>query len=151
MADATQWRSALVLSALVLWSLGACAAPQVTITTEPPESRLFVDGREAAASQVTMPLPYYGTLGATALRKRPPDQADAPIAVVRADLPLEEPVSPWLFPLDFVLEVASAPFRESRHDFVIEVPEPVRAIVPGLESPRLEELRLRAAQARVHR
>jgi hypothetical protein len=154
MAD-ERWRSGrAAVGALGLLGaavLGACAAPQLTVSTKQPHAALFVDGRAAGTGTVATPLPYYGTLAASAVRPRPADRPEEPIGAVRAALRVPEPVSPWLFPLDFVLEVASAPFRTDRHEFVLDVPREPSTIVAGLEPPRLEELRLRAAQARVQR
>jgi hypothetical protein len=83
---------------LAFGSAASCAAPRVYVATAPADARVFVDGqlRETVGAQVFQ-VPYYGSMR---LEGSAPGHVDQTVWV-----DLAEPVTPGLFPLDFVLEV----------------------------------------------
>lgn len=137
-------------------AMAACAAPQVEIETAPDAPRVFVDGMQVGSGTVRQPLPYYGTIEVrTVPRPAPVEQDDPPPprAEVVTQFTVPEPFSPWLFPLDFVLETLfEAPFRdEPAHRLAVELPEAPPPAVTGFRPPRLEELRARGRASVVER
>jgi hypothetical protein len=127
----------------------ACRGPSVAFVAPQEQAGLYVDAQRLPAGVRSGPLPYYGT---AAIDVVVPD-ADAMLPMRHgyetAELP--EPVTPWLFPLDFVVELVSAPWRE--RDLTVRVSEPAARppVVAKRPYPRAGELMARARAARVQR
>jgi hypothetical protein len=101
-------------------ALCGCESPRWQVEAAPPEASVFVDGRVRPGHPIEGPIPYYGVVDLAAVpafRERPARRAE------RAALRIDEPVTPWLFPLDFFVESAVALFE----------PDPVRSASLELE------------------
>lgn len=139
---AALFRAALLRAALIQMALvSACSTPQWHADAAPEGTTLFVDGRDRHTASIEGRIPYYGIVELTAV----PDFAteedrDQPRTATRAQLAIVEPVTPWLFPFDFVFEMALAPFVDDpvptahlvapvRSDIAIP-----RALTPGVEA-----------------
>ena len=62
-----------------------------------------------------------------------------------------EPVTPWIFPLDFFVEIATYPFRYDSYQRTVSVQLPrLKTTVPGTQPRGFEALRARAEEA-LHR
>ena len=154
---------------LVLAAGAACNAPGPTLTVQNPGGdRVFVDGRvvldgdaEAtlepggvenplAQDEAVLPYRYYGATRWDVLPNVTEDDGvpvfdRAPQSVTVA---LPPPASPWLFPLDFVLEVTDRLFHGPRDVTVTAeatVKEPLQGTIP---QQALGELSARARAAR---
>ncbi|MBL9079682.1 MAG: hypothetical protein JNL08_19415 [Planctomycetes bacterium] len=155
--------------------LPACAGPALHLHGV-DAARVFVDGREVAAPRAAeddpsagpepdpgppvdptvarVPFRYYGTTRWHALPRDhsdgEPDWAHQPAA---ATVALPAPASPWLFPLDFPLELAQWAFGRGDTHVEIDLPATpaMRTPPPEVPLPGLTELAGRAAAARVQR
>jgi hypothetical protein len=150
-------------------ALGACSAPGTELHN-PSGHRTFVDGREvvAPAQEPTLPTTdplrqpfvYYGVArwdaqpadrAKTASRSERPDWLLLPSSG-RIERPA--PVSAWLFPLDFPLELLLAAAGE-RADFRAEVTLPTVAeeerVIQGVRPAGLDRVAERARAARTTR
>jgi hypothetical protein len=87
-----------------------CGQTRLRLATDPPrpDVPIAVDGRRAGKGKLDRPVPYFGTI---AVSTAPPPAETDPTAPLRplvrdvsADLRVPPPVSPWLFPFDFVIE-----------------------------------------------
>jgi hypothetical protein len=133
----------------------ACTGP-VTHLHNPAGHRLFVDGIEVAPAPDGQRLPhtYYGTSrwdAAPADRDGEPDWSRQPAS---AAFVRPWPASPWLFPLDFPLEVAHRAVvgRGDQTVVIVLPPTPADLVVPAEVPPAgLGELVDRATAARVQR
>lgn len=137
---------AVALAAL----LGSCTGP-VTYLDNPGGHRCFIDG--TATTKTQLPFRYYGT---TRCDTEPADVGGRPDFDNRPasrTATLSPPASPWLFPLDFVAELAHRTFA-GRDDLVLPVivePSPTaERIAPGAP-PSLVDFADRALQARASR
>ena len=131
--------------------LAACAAPTLCVTAEPADAELFVDSKFRGLGDLDTRLPYYGTIRAT-LAPSILDESDRRDG--RASLEVDEPVTPWLFPLDFVLELAGLTLGwidDSEHHLEIRAGDREDVIVSGRFPPGIEALRLRAGAMAVQR
>lgn len=134
--------AALIRVALLQMALvSACSTPQWHADAAPEGTTLFVDGHDRRTDSIEGRIPYYGIVELAAV----PDFAaeedrDQPRTAARGRLAIVEPVTPWLFPFDFVLEMALAPFVDDpvptahlvapvRDDIAIP-----RALTPGVEA-----------------
>ncbi len=138
--------SATAFAALLV----SCTGP-VTYLDNPDGHRCFVDGR--ATTKTQLPFRYYGT---TRCDTEPADVGGRPDFYNRPasrTATLSPPASPWLFPLDFVAELAHRTFA-GRDDLVLPVTvEPTPAaerIAPGAP-PAMVDFAARALQARASR
>ncbi|GAB4155151.1 MAG: hypothetical protein Fur0037_23630 [Planctomycetota bacterium] len=116
----------------------------------PAGSEVLVDGRREERS--ILPARYFGTVVVDAL---PVATGDALGTFTRGpgrrSTMVGEPVSPWLFPLDFLLELAARLFgttREVRIEASLE-DEPERVV--GFPPSGMDQVRGRALAARVLR
>jgi hypothetical protein len=144
---------ALLFLPLPLLALGACAAPRWQAAAEPIEAGLIVDGALRRASRIDEPIPYYGVVELSAVPPIGATSSDGlnPLAATRGRLTLEAPVSPWLFPLDFFVEMARTPFvTETPPRIELVCPPRTDVAAPASPPPGLESflLRARAAAAR---
>jgi len=135
---------------------GACTGPHTHIDN-PQEHRVFLDGRQTQAQ--SMPFRYYGTSRWDA---QPKDyiasngelRADWNLVPASQTFEQPEPVTPWLFPFDFPLELLSL-LTSGQETFEAKVELPATreedrpsADVRPIELDRLAE---RARQARILR
>jgi hypothetical protein len=99
-----------------------------------------------------LPLPYYGT---TTLTLRPPVRLRRAAAydATRLEQTIVEPFSPWLFPLDFVLEALTHPFAgAARYTHQVAIALEPRPAPVGGSAPRDDlAIRERAEAARLAR
>jgi hypothetical protein len=126
----------------------ACAGPSMTVTATPAEARVYVDGRHTGAGEVTLPNAYYGV---HAVYAAPPllagDLEPPKWQARRQTVALAEPATPWIFPLDFVVELATSPWRQAEAMVDLRLP-PYTA---EAEPTNVELLSERAAAARIGR
>ncbi|MBZ0150760.1 MAG: hypothetical protein K8J09_04440 [Planctomycetes bacterium] len=80
----------------------ACAGPELHLHN-PAGHRVFLDG--VLTSAETVPFRYYGNLRCDAEPADVDGRADFAHRPHSEDIELAPPASPWLFPLDFPLEV----------------------------------------------
>ena len=96
----------------VLFFLGfallGCVERTMTIKSEPPEARVYLDGKETGRTPVTVPFHWYG-YREIALEK---DGYEIEREVVQVKPPLYQ-----VFPLDFVFDVLIPLKFHDRHDF----------------------------------
>jgi hypothetical protein len=129
--------TALGCTALACTTLG-CARPTLELRTDPVTAEVYVDGRRVArggrGGAAKMPLRYYGT---TAILGRGAAGSDAPeLLDRRVSVTFAEPYSAWLFPVDFLLEVATFPFQSGRYEHRIEIALEARPELVGGIRPR---------------
>ena len=89
------------VAACVLAALAACAGPSWTVAP-PPDTQVFLDGRREP--RLELPARYYGTTTIDAVPTPTPELDRFTRAPERRLTTHDEPVTPWLFPLDFPLE-----------------------------------------------
>jgi hypothetical protein len=140
--------------ALLACALPGCVQPRLDVLTEPANALVYVDGRAVGRKEpgaaVVVPLRYYGT---TALHGRePPDQPPAELLDQRQTITVEEPFSPWLFPLDFLLETMTFPFQTDRyqHRATLEL-GPRTQLVDGIPPRNLGAIQEAARRAVLER
>jgi hypothetical protein len=142
-------RSSLFLSSLLAMASWGCAVPLLEIAVHPADARVYVDGRRARAGVVR--LPYYGTTVVSGQ-----EAAGGESGITRSDdrssVTTLEPYSPWLFPLDFLLEVATYPFNPDRYEHLVRVDLPVRSPVEsGTRPGSVDPIRQRGKLALIER
>jgi hypothetical protein len=98
----------------------ACTGP-CTVVHNPEEHRVFVDGLAAKAD--LLPYRYYGTGRWDAVPGDRDGHPDWSRSMASGPIEMPPPASPWLFPLDFPLELLRRAWfgREDVH-VTIEVP-----------------------------
>lgn len=126
-----------------------CAAPTLTVAGTPPDARILVDGVVRGAGNVEVRQPYYGTIGVTAVTPVPRRAELPPASHARVAVRLNEPVTPWIFPLDLLGEVVLRAWRVPAAS--AEVVVPPRPEVPPSITPHDGALRGRAAEMRTAR
>jgi len=136
----------------VLAAAGACRGPRLVASATPKGSTLLVDGR-TTANPATRPFRYYGTTELRALPAPPGADGELPHVPSTIFYEIPAPAPKWLFPFDFLIEVASLPWTGVRDGSaaiaVTPNPEPV---VDDRTTPRgLDDLRGRASRARAAR
>jgi hypothetical protein len=164
--------------ALAGFALAGCAEPELAIRVKPTGVWVYVDGeftspgREPEAARALdepkydrlpeyiepfdheMPLRYYGTTRLSA--RMPATQGTRSIDWLEQaeDVTIDEPFSPWLFPLDFVLECLTYPFVDAdaryAHRVTIELQRRPR-VIQGIEPRDLPTISTRAKRAREER
>lgn len=137
---------ALTLPAL----LAACGVSTVTVTTTPRDAVVWMDGREVRPSTpggaIETPRRYYGT---TKIHSRQPgSMREEELFDLHHRLVADEPFSPWLFPLDFLLEAVTLPWNNDRYQQSVTLELRARPTPIGGVRPRnLAAFRDRARQA----
>lgn len=138
---------------MLILALAGCAGPQLHINN-PDDHQVFLDGRRTNAE--SLPFRYYGTSRWATLPQIPevngvPTFDRSPhtesIAIVA-------PSSPWLFPLDFPLEVMHWLFvGQSDQTVTVTAPSkpPKQRIGQQIAGEKLSQLSARARQARIAR
>ena len=148
------YRAEVLLIALWLGGasgLGGCATPNLVATAGPPDSTIYVDGRQAGAQgYAETDLRYYGHVAVSA-RVNPGPERDRDYLEERRLLAVPVPYSRWLFPMDFFLEALSYPFFDPYNHEVNMALKPRTLLVPGVADPDAEAIRVRAQQARLKR
>ncbi len=148
-------RTPVAIACLALVA-GACGGPRVLIDTTPSDAELFADGHRVV-NPVDAQVPYHGVVDVVAVPEPPPRQTaaslDRPLLrATHARLPTPAPVTRWIFPLDFVVELAMVPFVDDpvyRADLVL--PEREDVPVPGYPARGVEALVRRADAAAIGR
>ena len=137
------------------WALGlffltaGCRGPSLSVTTE-PDATLLVDGRVTPQDE-PITFAYYGE---RLLQAEPEAEEHERFRYLRAErsLTVSEPVTPWVFPFDFLVEVITQPFAGTAHQSVtLQLPENPNRVLQGVEPPGAEEVRARGVRARVER
>jgi hypothetical protein len=150
------------LSLLCALLFASCQGPSLTVERPPaPEqdAACYLDGllvppdaKDPARPQ-RRPLPYYGTVAVDAVPAvRPVDGEQFAYMPARTAVAVAEPITPWVFPLDFFAEIAVrlATGIEDHRVQAAVAPNPAPAVT-GFTSSGSEGLRQRALQARTQR
>jgi hypothetical protein len=141
-------RASLLLRLVALaGAAAACSGPTLTLQSDGPR---YVDGR--ADDRTVLPFRYYG---ATDVVVVPADRAngrpDYQRLPSRTRVAIDPPATPWIFPLDFLVEVAQRlGGRDDRTAVVSTVANPT-PVVEGFPPGGIEDLRARALAARTAR
>lgn len=151
LADRRPRRGRARRSVVAALALGACTGPSLQLVDAAADT-VFVDGVETGAT--TLPFRYYGTTRWDALPADVDGFADFERLPGSATVALPAPVSGWLFPLDFPLELAARLLR-GRGDVTarIELPAtpPDRIALPEILPETIGAMSARARAARSER
>ena len=134
--------------------LSACSSPRWHAEAAPETAELYVDGAALPRRTVDAPIPYYGVVDLAAVPTIDATAEDGrtPLRAARGKLAIEPPVTPWIFPLDFVLELARLPFADDPLPALrLEAPPRQDVAVPGAPPPGREGFVVRARDAAIHR
>ncbi len=126
-----------------------CSGPSLSVTTE-PDATLLVDGRVTPQDE-PITFVYYGE---RLLQAEPEAEEHERFRYLRAErrVTVPEPVTPWVFPLDFLVELIIQPFAGTAHQSVtLQLPENPNQVLQGVEPPGAEQVRARGRRARVER
>ncbi len=127
-----------------------CSAPELELRSSPEGTRIYLDGSYAGTDELRRELPYYGSMAIDGLPPRQEPGGPA-YAGFRHVLRIDPPANPWLFPLDFLIEIGTwALTTEQPHRAEVSARELEAVLVVG-ESPDLAGLRMRGMAARVER
>ena len=129
--------------------LTGCAGPSLEVATDPADAELFVDGRLTAAGE-PLPFRYYGDI---LLHAEPPmEDGEFRHLGLRQTVSVSEPVTPWVFPLDFLAEVIMRPFTGAEDQSVtLGLSENPTRVLEGLEPAGAQGIRARSFRARADR
>ncbi len=134
---------------IVVALAAACTGPSLHVDN-PSRHDVFVDG--VATPAAVVPFRYYGTFAIDTL---PADRADGKPdwdhRATRALVPVPAPVSGWLFPLDFPLELADRLLHGRRDRTVPVAVDRAAAAGEQLTAEALAATAARAHAARVSR
>ncbi len=122
----------------------------MAVRTEPANAILFVDGQRTSDAE-PLPFRYYGHL---LLQVEPPIGERDEFTHVGAQrlVAVNEPVTPWIFPLDLVAELVQRGFAGTDDQSVtLSLTENPTRVVVGLEPEGTEDLRARSANSRISR
>jgi hypothetical protein len=138
------------LGALLAIAGAACAGPSFHLDA-PAAAQTFVDGRRSAPT--IRPVPYYGTCVVDALPRLDGARArDFSHTHSRTIVEFREPVTPWLFPLDWPLELLGRVFSAPKVYAVrAELADNPTPLAVGYLPSDLQEIRDRALAARAER
>ena len=137
------------------WAVGlcllatGCSGPSLSVTTE-PDATLLVDGRVTPQDE-PITFEYYGE---RLLQAEPQTAEHERFRYLRAErsVTVSEPVTPWVFPFDFLVELIIQPFGGAADQAVtLQLPENPSQVLQGVEPPGAEEARARGMRARVAR
>ena len=127
----------------------ACGGPSLTVTTDPGDAVLLVDGRVTPEPEI--PFRYYGDMELQAV-PAPLDPDDWERAGTSRIVTVSEPVTPWVFPFDFLVEVIQVPFGGSAHQEVtLTLPDNPGRVGTGLEPAGAGDVLSRSQRARTGR
>ena len=110
---------------------------------------LLVDGRVTPQDE-PITFRYYGN----SLLEAEPETEDGRFPYLRAErmVTISEPVTPWVFPFDFLVEVLFHPFVGTSHQSAtLQLPENPDLGAEGVEPPGADGVRARGKSARVNR
>ncbi len=142
----------LLLVGLLLVS---CQAPQLWVQAAPAGSTVYIDGQAASRKPgealVKVPLAYYGKVAVAAQVHPRVDDEGPGYREERRLVPVHPPFSGWLFPFDFLLEIARHPFDDHYEKRVDLILERRTLLVPGIGDPDSEAIRTRAREAQLER
>jgi hypothetical protein len=131
--------------------LGGCATPNLVATAGPPDSSIYVDGRQVGAHGYgEVDLGYYGHVALSA-RINPSAYREQDYLEDHRLIAVPVPYSRWLFPLDFFLEAVSYPFHDPYNHEVHVVLQPRQLLQPGVADSDADAIRLRAHRAGLQR
>lgn len=144
-------RFALLIAVL---HLAACGSPRWSVVAEPPGTRLVVDGAVRRGGAIDEVIPYYGVVDLVAVPRAGATTVDGvtPLTTSRATLRIDEPVTPWIFPFDFVAEVLRSPFVDDPTPSArLVAPPRTDVAAPGAPPPGIEAFLVRARAATAQR
>jgi hypothetical protein len=128
-----------------------CSGP-TTYVENPDSNPFYVDGR--AESRTELPFRYYGTSQIDMVPADGPRGPDFGRRTERRAVAMPLPASPWLFPLDFPIELVSWLFAgQTEPTVTIEPPQiaPKDRVSADYKPVGLELVTERALQARISR
>ena len=114
--------------------LTSCAKPFLEVETTPHDALLFVDGvakhvdPKHKLENRRVRLAYYGIVSLSIRQRGERSESDrrAKLLDTRQLVEIDPPFSPWMFPLDFILECTTYPFAGDRYDHAISIRLPPR-------------------------
>jgi hypothetical protein len=125
----------------------ACQGPGLLLHGE---GTCYVDGRVEKRARI--PFRYYGTTTLDAVPAQPATDPSSQLLPVRQAVAIDAPVAQWLFPFDFLGELAVRAFAGTQDQVVYAAPAPAdQAVVQGFTPAGLEDLRQRSDAARISR
>ena len=135
--------------------LAGCEAPQLVVHVSPEDSQVYVDGQAAGRSEgevvVKAPLSYYGKVAVSAQVNPRVDDEGPGYREERRLVPVHPPFTGWLFPFDFLLEIARHPFDDHYQKRVDLTLERRTLLVAGIGDPDSEAILARAREAQLER
>ena len=141
------------LSALAgVSTVAAGGAGPKTFIDNPGNEQVFVDG--ARTTHRELPFRYYGATRVSALPADENGRADWSQQPTSVMVPVPAPASPWLFPLDFPIEVLRWTFlgQPATTAVVALPPSPAELqAAPDVRPTGIELVHERALQARISR
>ena len=147
-------RSVLALGCAWLAMIASCAGPRLRVESEPPSASILLDGEPLRPNkkkkESDVPLPYYGAMVIDAVPPLPRPGAPSDLMATRRIVRVDEPITPWLFPLDLPLEIVTYPFRADTTEVRVEL-DRRPPLTPGEYLPSTDEVRTRARRAQVER
>jgi hypothetical protein len=140
-------REALFVCLLLVLATAACHGPSLCVATD---GDCYVDG--CAESRTELPFRYYGTRTIDVLPNRTLAPTDFARQPARQAVPVEPPVSQWLFPLDFLGEVVIRTFWSTPQQSVtVTSAQADNDVIEGFPPSGIDDLRNRAAKAKISR
>lgn len=139
---------AAVCAAAVSLVVAACGVPRLRVETPDAEAPVYLDGRLAGHGRVDTQAAYYGRVE---IEVAPPKDAPLSTLAARALVAVDEPVTPWIFPLDLPVEwlrwMLEGPVSVRARLALRRRTPPVEGVVP----PEVFQLRRRARNALLER
>jgi hypothetical protein len=142
--------SPLSLAAWFVLAAAGCRGPEIRLDN-PERHTCYLDGQRE--SRGVVPFRFYGQSRLDTVPADLPGHPDWHHVPTRQALVLEPPASPWLFPLDFLVEVVSRTFAGPGDlaTVVAVAEDPARPIDPAYPPSNLGDLNRRARAARAER
>ncbi|MEZ5989230.1 MAG: hypothetical protein R3F30_08930 [Planctomycetota bacterium] len=121
-----------ILAVLLLVLVAACRNPTLEVDTDPPGTVIHVDGRPTGRSPLTTEPRYYGTVLVEAELATDLEHLDRSPSPVQRKVPMDPPVTRWVFPLDLVGEAVVRVFGDldERVELRLEPPAEREVRVP---------------------
>ena len=137
----------VALLATLAASSAGCSGPSLSLAGD---GRRYVDGR--AEPRAVLPFRYYGKTAVTVVPSDDADgQPDWQRVPAHGEIEIAAPASPWLFPLDLLIELAAAAGGRPDQAATVTTGVAPAPVIEGFPPGGLEELRRRALAARVWR